>query len=106
MADIRLMKYKIGDKVKIRTWVEMEKEFGVKGRYVECCCNFTDEMEIELDNLNINRLLTIESIVANETYRMIEMINWEWSDDMIERLALINEEVYGPVENRWQILDL
>ena len=77
------MKYKVGDLVRIKTWEQMESEFGVtlEGD-IPCHCYFTSIMsylcgtvqEIELcDN-------------REDCYRILGDV-WVVSDDMIEGLA-------------------
>ncbi len=47
MGVIRFMKYKVGDKVRIKTWESMEKEFGkeINVDYIDCRGGFRTEME-------------------------------------------------------------
>ena len=110
MGDIGLMKHKVGDKVKIKTWDQMEKEFSLNSALnIDCRRSFTTGMEQIVKKLDTDRILTIKSIdKGNELiYEMEEGKNWHWSDDMIEGLVLINEKIYDePIESRWQILDL
>lgn len=96
------MKYKAGDKVKIKTWKAMEKEFGLNGGLNDGCIavlgTFTPRMEKELE-LIPNRVLTIEGI-NNDRYSMVG-ISWIWSDGMVEE-----PDILDPIENRFEILDL
>ncbi len=102
MADIIIMKYKVGDKVIIKTWADMKAQYGFTprsltedligaGRY-----SFNDEME---EKLNKERILTISQI-HNGYYTMKEMFSiYRWTDEMIECLL-------DPIDTRFEIMDL
>ena len=59
------MKYKVGDRVKIKTWEEMEKEFGldinedIKLDNSSNVFNINKLMEKELSELDTDRVITI-----------------------------------------------
>jgi len=75
------MKYKVGDKVKIKTWEDMEKEFGTNHHgSIKVKCSFTKEMEIKIKNLN-NRAVTISRIRDNELYNVKEVGNYNFTDE-------------------------
>ena len=38
------MEFKVGDRVRIKTWEQMEKEFGVEFSWIACKCRFNSEM--------------------------------------------------------------
>ena len=103
------MKYKVGDKVKIKTWEEMEKEYGLNNiegikEYICCLGTFTNEMEEFLNKSNCDRVLTIREI---DVWYYIKGVFFCWSDDMIECLVEeYKEEVVIPIKNRWELLDL
>ncbi len=99
------MRYDIGDKVKIRTWDSMEKEFGLDkirgvGKYITCLGTFTKDMEEFLNKSDCDRVLTIKEV---DVWYYVKGVYFCWSDDMIECLV---EEVFTPVRNRWELLDI
>ena len=111
------MKYKVGNKVKIKNWIEMEKEFGLSGyETINCPLPFVLRMEQIVQEFDTDRILTIESISKNNcycyngsSYYMEKGEGYHWSDDMIEELISSNKiepETYNPIKSRWEILDL
>ena len=88
MGVARLMKYKIGDKVRIKTWE--------KGKI----SHFYSYMEDDIRELNTDRILTIESISKSMFHYIMKEIGWVWKDGMIE------EPIYEPIKTRWELLDL
>ena len=132
MGTIRLMKYKPGDKVKIKTWKEMEKEFGTHtsrkiNNINDYLCCFNKTMDEEIDKLSSNRVLTIEEIIEEkkedpgkqlkicEHYIMKEMVwnkkqeedtrdkeKYRWTDNMTKCSA----EEFVPIYSRFELLDL
>jgi hypothetical protein len=85
------MKYKVGDRVRIKTWDQMVKEFGRKGNNgyhheIPCHSVFVDSMEQDLRHKFPDRIVTIREVsFCHESYRMQDL-GWNWSDDMIEGL--------------------
>ncbi len=104
------MNYIIGDKVQIKTWKEMEKEFGLgMGGSINCCAKFTSEMEKTLESLNSNRIVTIMKIISHSGLYRVEGIKdlwWEWSNDMIKCKEYMINDSKDIIENRFEILDL
>jgi len=59
-------------KVKIKTWKEMEREFGLNGwGDINCMCNFTKEMENKMPE---DRII----VLVNSAWKQ-----WDISTDMI-----------------------
>jgi len=111
------MKYKVGDRVRIKTWEEMEKEFGLSqhGSIKGMPIYFTPKKEAELMKLYPNRILTINFVANRGTldiygFYFMEGLKYEggeeykWFDKEIE--CLVKKPVYIPIKNRWEILDL
>lgn len=76
------MKYKVGDKVKIKTWEQMESEFGLDSDGdIPCEHNFTNFMK--------DFCGTVQEIIDMDTvsYTMLSGGHFAYSDDMIEGLA-------------------
>ena len=109
------MKYKAGDRVKIKTWAQMEKEY-IKGTFVEnlvsICPNkdyhyaFTIEMEENLAKIAPNRIVEIKRVSSKDTYYIEGFgMNYNWMDFMIEGIAKEEEEETPPL-NRFQLIDI
>ena len=104
-----MMKYKVGDKVRIKTWEDMKKEYGSDGinNINNSPNSFVKQMEEELNKISLNRILTIKSIRNGSfslDYEMKE-IRWAWMDEMIE--CLVKDYVEPiPIDNRFELLDI
>lgn len=109
------MKYKIGDKVKIKTWEQMEKEFKLEeGRYIVLGDNilFGLKQEKELNQKYPDRIMTIKTVTEeynfdfNSIFYKMEENNKGWTNDMIECLVedYINPAC-EPIKNRFDIMD-
>ena len=112
------MKYKVGDKVKIKTWEDMEKEYGLNSYGSIKIYNNSHDIIIGFNNImeelvkDLNRIITIKT-VSNDHYRIKESnykekkIGYSWSDDMIECLASeYKDPESDPVLSRFELLDL
>ena len=102
------MKYKVGDKVIIKTWKEMEKEYGLNpAGGINIPKGFYFFMENKLEQLKTNRILTIRYVNCNSNRYSMKEINYKWTDNMIKCLAKdYKEEIYDPIKTRWEILDI
>lgn len=81
------MEFKVGDRVRIKTWEQMEKEFGVKFGDIPCKCIFTENMQHLC-----GRTATISSI---DEYR-VKLTNW--SDDNDTRRWVISTDMIELVD--------
>ena len=100
------MRYKLGDEVKIKTWDQMRREFGVNidldgDPSIKCDKNFPLEME-KCFKINSERILTIDRLFHKDDYYFVEENKWCWTDDMIE----YSLSEFNPINNRFEILDL
>jgi hypothetical protein len=95
------MKYKVGDKVKIKDQRDVYPKFN-------------NEVEEELEKLN--RILTIKEVqkysyytkemkLYKYSYYTKEMKLYKWKDNMIECLVEDYKEP-EPIRTRWEILDI
>jgi len=103
------MKYKIGDKVRIKTWKEMEKEYGLSHYgHIKCSPYFKKPMEKSINYISSDRIVEIVKIDERYggCYRFKGSI-WGFRDDMIKEL--IEPEIIDPkdrINSRFEILDL
>ncbi len=108
------MKYEVGDKVVIRTWEDMEKEYGLNNQKAVAChvgFDFIVGMEEKLNEEFPDRILTIKKKIDDDNnsssrHYLMEEIEHFWVDNMIECLSGDYEEVNRPIDNRFEILDL
>lgn len=79
------MKYKVGDKVRVRQWDDMAKEFGFSGctkSNIDILgCLFTNNMKKFCGSV-----VTISNIASDNSRYLIKEDdqNWYWTDDMFE----------------------
>jgi len=108
------MKYKPGDKVKIKTWKQMEEEFEldssgditINRNNDGGSLSFITNMERLINESNKNRVLTVKEIHKNSafnTYSVVGYIHF-FTDEMIE--CLVPEKIYEPIHSRFEILDI
>jgi hypothetical protein len=83
------MRYKIGDRIKIRTWENMMKEYGSfpdgKEIMLDSPLYFASEVEEEINKNFPDRILTVLSAVSG-FYTMEKTIH-AFTDEMIEGLV-------------------
>jgi len=100
------MKYRIGDKVKIRTWKSLEKEFGLSGPGIDCQrFGVLPCMEDSLVKLECKRILTIKGFDEENNFYTMEEISYIWTDEMIRELVK-RTEAFEPILTRFEILDI
>jgi hypothetical protein len=80
-----VVKYKVGDLVRIKTWEQMVSEFGGDDECIPCKCSFTDEMKYLCGTVQ-----EIRHISPWDFYRLKDEPMWSISDDMIEGLAVVD----------------
>ena len=106
------MKYKPGDKVRIKTWEQMEKEYGLFSptqiNVEKGSGPFTKVMENNINEYYPDRIFTISDIVTSSPdFYFMEKIGWNWTDNMIECLVSdFKEENFISITSRFDLLDL
>ena len=103
------MKYKVGDRVIIKSWKEMKEEYGVNSsisiqappdKY-----SFVCSMEEDLNKNFPNRILTIKEIKEKSNYYNMEEISAAWEEYMIKCLSPQIIPLF-PTNKRFQLMDL
>lgn len=79
------MRYKVGDKVKVKTWDKMVREFGFDSDGDISCKHFF----VEPMKCWCSEEMTIKKVIEyNDKYCMEEdLATWDWSDDMLEEIT-------------------
>jgi len=96
------MRCKAGDIVKIKTWKEMKKEYGLThNRDIECKLTFVRTMEEYLNKNFPDRIVEIEAVDEKYEFYFIRGSGDQWGDDMIKEKV-----VYEPIKSRFDILDI
>lgn len=104
------MKYKVGDRVVIKTWEELKGEYGldVSGdmNSPPNAAFFAREMDRDLNKNFPDRILTIKKI-GYDYYSMESLTNWAWSDYMIKGLEVEEKyTMFDPIEKRFELMEL
>ena len=82
--------YKVGDKVKIREWDDMAKEFGISELgSIKCKCSFTLLMRRHCGKVGVIRNINESGIYKLELDN--EIPYWNFSDDMFEKSVEVEE---------------
>ncbi len=82
------MKFKVGDKVKIKSWQEMEEEFGLNcAENINCNFTFTKEMEKYCGAVaTIRRIDSDGEVELTSTSSNLDFSYWTFSTDMIKKV--------------------
>lgn len=72
-------KFKVGDKVRVREWDDMKKEFGGDGLIIPCRCSFVGDMK-EL----CGKVFYVKKVRTEFSYNLdVKGSVWSFSDDML-----------------------
>ncbi len=74
--------FKVGDTVRIRSWEDMEKEFGIKYGTIQCEFEFVEAMR-----KHCGKILNITSIEDGYIRFAEDVGAWNYSTDMIELIV-------------------
>lgn len=82
------MKFKVGDKVKIKSWEEMEEEFGLNcAGNINCNSCFTDGMKEYCGaTATISAINSDEIVELTSTSSNLDFSFWTFSTDMIKKV--------------------
>ena len=107
---IYAMRYKKGDLVRIRTWKDMEKEYGLdaNGEIFLGSCYFTKTREIEINKISSDRIVEISEVCSDYYFMKNRGYEYGWRDGMIEGLASELEIIDNSdkILSRFEILDI
>jgi hypothetical protein len=102
-------KYKVGEKVKIKSWEQLLKEFGLNtGGHIDSPVAFLIDVENELNRLAPDRVLTIrELLLSGDSRYRVEEISYYIFDSDIEYSLKEKEKEYltRPVVTRFELMD-
>ena len=114
------MKYKVGDKVRIRTWEDLKNCYGIEpGKHYDCKRKiyfvkivtpdnyrhfFHERMEKYVKDNYPDRVATIiNAYEHNDSYKVDES-EWGFQDYMFEGIVKIDEQ--DCVQSRFELLDI
>ena len=91
------MRYKAGDKVRVRDWDDMVKEFGICGGNITIPgCYFVDYMK-----KYCNCIVTISELTIHDKYLVEEDSNgFYWCDEMFEPLDPFDNALDEMMKNK------
>ena len=85
------MKYNVGDKVRIKAWNEMEREFGLdRAGDIKTTPFFVADMDEYA-----GEILTIEKVEENYYSMKEDDGDWDWTDDMISYKVVETSSLYS-----------
>lgn len=73
------MKYKAGDRVKVKSWNQMVNEYGVECNYIKTKPLFVDPMRKYCE-----KIVTIREVYDYHYYIKEDCGDWCWTDDMFD----------------------
>jgi hypothetical protein len=87
------MKFKVGDKVRVRKWEDMENEFGLNVHGdINCKYSFVNDM-----TRYCGQIVTIKNVFSGhyciEEDGKFYPIHWIWTDDMFESEVVKEDEL-------------
>lgn len=104
------MKYKVGDRVKIKTWKKLKHSYGLSdfGNILSPPASngtfFARDMENDMKTIAPDRILTI-AYINRRCYSMKEITNWDWCDHMIEGIVKEKYIIFDSIEYRFKLMD-